>query len=240
MPQLAHGDFLILTTPTPWCQIKDVAQFVVIYAILVLAFSLLFLGVGDLASLRPMCDPDNEDGRMFVSCRPSYFILRTLFQVCFAFVCPGPSLPAPPHAHLSHFSLSCSSCLFTCFNRNHALTTFAILPVIRRVLSRGDEQRCGRRFPHHHVSHIERDPHESTYCYVRTTRGALACLRCLWMLFSDTFYVLQDGIDVREGGICCRWSHCPSVFLSPVYTNSFFTCVYFPSLSRSPLPPTGS
>lgn len=67
-----------------WGQIKDVAQFVVIYAILVLAFSLLFVGVGDIASLHPVCDADNDEGRMFMSCRPSYFILRTLFQVCFA------------------------------------------------------------------------------------------------------------------------------------------------------------
>ena len=60
--------------------IKDVAQFVLIYSILVLAMSMLFLGIGDLPSLRPECDADNEEERLWMSCRPSYFILRTLFQ----------------------------------------------------------------------------------------------------------------------------------------------------------------
>ncbi len=55
----------------------DVAQFVVFYVILVLAMSMVFLGVGDPKYLLPEdCDSDS----LYMSCRPAYFFMRTLFQ----------------------------------------------------------------------------------------------------------------------------------------------------------------
>ena len=55
----------------------DVGQFVVFYVILVLAMSMVFLGVGDPKYLLPEdCDSDS----LYMSCMPSYFFMRTLFQ----------------------------------------------------------------------------------------------------------------------------------------------------------------
>ena len=68
-----------------FAMIQDVAQFIVVYAILVLAMSMLFLGVGDSSTIMPVCTNGtdqtyHEDGRLYLSCRPANFFLRTLFQ----------------------------------------------------------------------------------------------------------------------------------------------------------------
>lgn len=57
--------------------VADVAQFMIIYVILVLAMSMVFLGVGDPKHLLP---DDCDEDMLYMSCRPAYFFMRTLFQ----------------------------------------------------------------------------------------------------------------------------------------------------------------
>jgi hypothetical protein len=57
--------------------IKDVLQFMVIYILVVLGFSVIFLGISDPKSLINDCSHEPE---LYMKCIPSYFFFRTLFQ----------------------------------------------------------------------------------------------------------------------------------------------------------------
>jgi hypothetical protein len=70
-----------LTVSIFLAMIGDVTKFFVMYAILVLAMSMLFLGVGDPSMIFPDCPEEGHgDDFVFLQCRPANFFTRTLFQ----------------------------------------------------------------------------------------------------------------------------------------------------------------
>jgi len=60
----------------------DFAKFIVVYVVIILGMSILFVGVADPANLVKQCSDEGlEDGSdYFMACNPAFFFVRTLFQ----------------------------------------------------------------------------------------------------------------------------------------------------------------